>query len=151
MTLIGTGCEKKSDPAAEAPQQSQVLQAPNPTLVSVDHPEQFPVATAKAYQATSSLHVTGVVNPDISRQIPVISLASGRIIAILARVGDFVQKGHIYRSISELAYGGNIQLEGSPCSVRGGAGNSCPVSSIDLVGDACGRIGYCSRGQWRVV
>ena len=100
MTLIGTGCEKKSDPAAEAPQQSQVLQAPNPTLVSVDHPEQFPVATAKAYQATSSLHVTGVVNPDISRQIPVISLASGRIIAILARVGDFVQKGQLLMKVS---------------------------------------------------
>ena len=62
----------------------------------------------------------------------------------IGKFHDFVQKGDIYRSINELATGRDILIEGSPCSVRGGAGSSCPASSIDLVGDACGRIGYCS-------
>jgi cobalt-zinc-cadmium efflux system membrane fusion protein len=35
------------------------------------------------------------VNPDISRQIPVITLANGRIVAIHARLGDFVKKGQL--------------------------------------------------------
>ncbi len=98
--LASIGCEKKFDPAAEAPPQAQIVPAPNASLVSVDHPEQFPLATATAYQATSSLHVTGVVSPDVSRQIPVISLASGRIIAILARIGDFVKKGQLLMKVS---------------------------------------------------
>ena len=98
--LLSTGCDKKSDPAAEAPPQTQVLPAASPNLVSVDHPDQFPLATATAYQATSSLHVTGVVNPDVSRQIPVISLAAGRIIAVLARVGDSVKKGQLLMKVS---------------------------------------------------
>ena len=99
-SLVFVGCDKKSDPAAEAPPQTQVVAAPNPNSVSVDHPEQFPLAVATSYQATSSLHVTGVVNPDVSRQIPVISLASGRVIAILARVGDFVKQGQLLMKVS---------------------------------------------------
>jgi cobalt-zinc-cadmium efflux system membrane fusion protein len=100
LGLLSTGCEKKSDPAAEAPPPAQVEQAPSASLVKVDHPEQFPLATAVAYQAASSLNVTGVVNPDISRTIPVISLASGRIIAIKVRVGDFVKKGELLMQVS---------------------------------------------------
>jgi cobalt-zinc-cadmium efflux system membrane fusion protein len=93
VTLFLAGCEKKSDPAAEAPPAAQVVPAPSASLVKVDHAEQFPLATANEYQATSSLNVTGVVNPDASETIPVISLASGRVIAIHVHVGDFVRKG----------------------------------------------------------
>jgi membrane fusion protein, heavy metal efflux system len=32
--------------------------------------------------------VTGVVQPDIARAVPVISLASGRVVEIKARLGD---------------------------------------------------------------
>jgi cobalt-zinc-cadmium efflux system membrane fusion protein len=39
------------------------------------------------------LNVTGVVTPDVSRNIPVISLASGRVIEIDARMGDTVTRG----------------------------------------------------------
>ena len=39
--------------------------------------------------------VTGAVNPDISRNVPVISLASGRVVGIYARLGDTVQKGQL--------------------------------------------------------
>ena len=39
--------------------------------------------------------MTGAVNPDISRTVPVISLASGRVLEIRARLGDTVQKGQV--------------------------------------------------------
>jgi cobalt-zinc-cadmium efflux system membrane fusion protein len=39
--------------------------------------------------------VTGTVNPDIARNVPVISLATGRVVEITARLGDTVQKGQL--------------------------------------------------------
>jgi cobalt-zinc-cadmium efflux system membrane fusion protein len=39
--------------------------------------------------------VTGVVQPDIARSVPVISLATGRVIEIKAKLGDSVQKGQL--------------------------------------------------------
>ena len=61
----------------------------------VDRPEQFPLATAGEHVAAPELNVTGVVNPDVSRQVPVPSLASGRIVEIDARLGDEVKKGQL--------------------------------------------------------
>lgn len=100
LALCGTGCNKKSDPAAEAPPAAQVVDAPSASLVKVDHPDQFPLATAAAYEATTALNVTGAVNPDVSRTIPVISLASGRVVAIHVHVGDFVKKGQLLMEVA---------------------------------------------------
>ena len=61
----------------------------------VDHPEQFVLATAREHVATPELNVTGVVSPDVSRQVPVPSLATGRIVEIDARLGDEVKKGQL--------------------------------------------------------
>jgi cobalt-zinc-cadmium efflux system membrane fusion protein len=63
--------------------------------LKVDHPEQFPAATAGVYAAAPELNVTGVVGPDISRQVPVPSLASGKVVEIDARLGDEVQQGKV--------------------------------------------------------
>lgn len=100
LTMVATGCDHKSDPSAEAPPAAQVEAAPNASLVKVDHPEQFPLATAVSYQATSTLNVTGVVDPDASNTIPVVSLASGRVIAIHVHVGDFVRKGQLLMEVA---------------------------------------------------
>jgi len=61
----------------------------------VDHPEQFPVVAAGEHAAAPELNVTGVVSPDVSRQVPVPSLATGRIVEIDARLGDTVKKGQL--------------------------------------------------------
>jgi membrane fusion protein, heavy metal efflux system len=61
----------------------------------VDHPERFPLVTAAEYMATPELNVTGTINPDVSRQVPVPSLASGRVLEIDARLGDEVKKGQL--------------------------------------------------------
>jgi cobalt-zinc-cadmium efflux system membrane fusion protein len=45
------------------------------------------------------LVVTGTVAPDVSRAVPVISLVSGRITAIHARLGDTVQKGQLLLTV----------------------------------------------------
>jgi cobalt-zinc-cadmium efflux system membrane fusion protein len=96
--LFLSGCTR-SDAAAEAPPPATVLGDVDVSLFSVDHPEQFPFATAAAYSAAPKLVVTGTVNPDISRNVPVISLATGRVVAIHARLGDTVKKGQVLLSI----------------------------------------------------
>jgi cobalt-zinc-cadmium efflux system membrane fusion protein len=63
--------------------------------LKVDHPEQFPVVTAGDYMAAPELNVTGAVSPDVSRQVPVPSLASGRVVEIDARLGDEVKQGQL--------------------------------------------------------
>ena len=95
-----SGCNNaQGNPAAEAPPAATVVPDVNVTLFSVDRPEQFPLATAAAYSAVPKLVVTGSVNPDITRNVPVISLATGRVVAIHARLGDTVKKGQVLLSI----------------------------------------------------
>ncbi|HEX3472700.1 MAG TPA: efflux RND transporter periplasmic adaptor subunit [Silvibacterium sp.] len=93
--LALTACEKKSNPADGAPPPAQVLQVGNEGLVTVDNPEQFPLVAADQIEAFDSLNVTGSVNPDIAREVPVISLASGRVVDIRARLDDHVKKGDL--------------------------------------------------------
>ncbi len=94
------GCSgKKQDYAAEAPPPASVESDGGVNLITVDRPERFSVSAATAYQAVSTLNVTGTVNPDISRTIPVISLASGRVVAIHAQIGDHVHKGQLLMEV----------------------------------------------------
>ncbi len=94
------GCGKvRADQAAEDPPPAKVSQAVDINLFAVDHPEQFPLAAATEHPTTSELVVTGAVTPDVSRNVPVVSLASGRVVAIHARLGDTVQKGQLLLTI----------------------------------------------------
>jgi cobalt-zinc-cadmium efflux system membrane fusion protein len=68
-------------------------------VVTVDHPEQFPLVAAGRIDEPDKLSVTGSVNPDISREIPVISMANGRVVAIRARLDDNVKKGQLLFSV----------------------------------------------------
>ncbi len=94
--LLLAGCEKKAvDPAAEAPPTAKVEQAQDTDTVKVDHPQQFPLVAAATQMTSPSMSVTGQVQPDVTRVIPVISLASGRIVSIHAHIGDVVRKGQL--------------------------------------------------------
>jgi len=98
--IFSTGCEKaKSDPAAEAPPPASVEHENDLNVVQVDKPERFPLVAATAYEATSTLNVTGSVNPDVSREIPVVSIASGRVVALHVRLGDYVKKGQLIMEV----------------------------------------------------
>ncbi len=94
-SLVNCSQAVKADPASEAPPAAQVETAGDPNIVKVDHPEQFPVVSAEKYNAAPELNVTGVVSPDVSRNVPVISLASGRVLEIRAKLGDSVTKGQL--------------------------------------------------------
>src|SRR5271165_5464117 len=94
--LTLAGCRgAHGDPASEAPPPANVVSGAAVNLFTVENPEQFPVAAAIARATAPELVVTGVVNPDIARNVPVISLASGRVVGIYARLGDTVQKGQL--------------------------------------------------------
>jgi membrane fusion protein, heavy metal efflux system len=91
-----SGCNQgKADPKAEAPPAATVVPDLDANNFKVDHPEQFPLVTATEYKAAPALNVTGVVQPDVSRAVPVISLAAGRVVEVKARLGDVVKKGQL--------------------------------------------------------
>jgi cobalt-zinc-cadmium efflux system membrane fusion protein len=95
--LVTTACGKvhADDAAAGVPPAAKVVPFPDASLFSVENPEQFPLAEATEHPTTSELVVTGTVMPDVSRQVPVASLATGRITEIDARLGDQVTKGQL--------------------------------------------------------
>jgi cobalt-zinc-cadmium efflux system membrane fusion protein len=91
-----TGCgESKGDPRAEAPPPAKVENEQENNIFQVDHPEQFPLVSAVEHASSSQLTVTGTVSPDVSRNVPVISIATGRVVEIKARLGDTVRKGQV--------------------------------------------------------
>jgi cobalt-zinc-cadmium efflux system membrane fusion protein len=99
LSLLITSCDKGA-----AQQSALAGTGPAPAVVEpdldannfkVDHPERFPLVTAGEHVAAPELNVTGVVSPDVSRQVPVPSLATGRVVEINARLGDDVKKGQI--------------------------------------------------------
>jgi cobalt-zinc-cadmium efflux system membrane fusion protein len=90
-----TACEKQFDPAAGAPPAAQQTTTGDMSVVTVDKPDQFPLVQAERIDVPTRLDVTGSVNPDIAREVPVISLASGRVVDIRARLDDNVRKGQL--------------------------------------------------------
>ena len=94
-TLCLSGCRRQSDPSAEAPPPLNVQKVVDRDLFEVERPERFTLTKAVPHTATSELRVTGTVNPDVSRNVPVISLASGRVVEVRARLGDTVKKGQV--------------------------------------------------------
>jgi cobalt-zinc-cadmium efflux system membrane fusion protein len=95
LCLSLTACEKKFNPADGAAPSAQVIDTSNTALVTVEKPEQFSLVSANRMEAPAQLNVTGTVNPDIAREVPVISLASGRVVDIKTRLDDYVKKGDL--------------------------------------------------------
>ncbi len=93
--VMQAGCGGKAASGDGAPPPPKVEQESDVSVLRVEHPEQFPVVKAVESLQAPSLTVTGVVSPDVSRTVPVISLASGRVVEIRARLGDAVQKGQV--------------------------------------------------------
>jgi len=101
ITLAGlSGCKHTDNPAAEAPPaQPQVVNVGQVDVVHVDNSERFALTTAVSRPIVSTLQVTGSVNPDVSREIPVLSLANGRVVALHVGLGDTVQKGQLVMEV----------------------------------------------------
>jgi len=99
LTLGGCSRVHAGDTVAEAPPPAKVIPNVDISLFAVDHPEQFPLVTAVEHATSTELVVTGTVTPDVSRAVPVVSLVSGRITGIHARLGDTVKQGQLLLSV----------------------------------------------------
>ncbi len=100
LALAVSGCKAK-DAGDGAPPPAQVVEVPDMNLITIDQNDvaKFPIATASTVEAASELKATGAVFPDISREVPVISLANGRVVDIKARLDDNVKKGQLLFSV----------------------------------------------------
>jgi len=93
------GCKEKFDPASGAASQPQVVETGDASVVNVEDANQFPLVSVVKIDEPEKLNVTGSVFPDISREVPVISLANGRVIDIKTRLDDNVKKGQLLFSV----------------------------------------------------
>jgi cobalt-zinc-cadmium efflux system membrane fusion protein len=95
-----SGCKEKDD-GSGAPPPAKVVTVSDMSLLTVDSKDvaKFPLVTAEHMEAPSELKATGAVSPDISREVPVISLANGRVVEIRARLDENVKKGQLLFSV----------------------------------------------------
>jgi cobalt-zinc-cadmium efflux system membrane fusion protein len=96
--LLLAACNPKGggvEAGTTAPPPAVVEHEGDVNVYKSEHPEQYPLATAGRYVAAPELNATGTVVADVSRNVPVISLASGRVVEIHARLGDEVTKGQL--------------------------------------------------------
>jgi cobalt-zinc-cadmium efflux system membrane fusion protein len=94
--LVLSGCKGK-EAGDGAPPPAQVIQVADMNLITIDGKDaaKFPLATAGQIESASELTATGTVFPDIAREVPVISMANGRVVDIKARLDDNVRKGQL--------------------------------------------------------
>ena len=95
--LVPVSCGKKADSSGpvDPPANVKVEHEENAGIFKVEKPGEFELVQAAERDAAPELNVTGSVNPDVSRTVPVISLSSGRVVEIHARLGDSVSKGQL--------------------------------------------------------
>lgn len=98
LMALGAGCGNRT--ASAAKNSSDVAEVRDDNVVSVDHPEQFPLVEVETRPVADEMHMNGVVAPDVNRTVPVLSLGAGRAVEVLVRLGDDVKKGQVLLRIS---------------------------------------------------
>ncbi len=90
------GCRKKEE-GPTAPPPAKVATVADMNVLTVDPAKgaEFKTAAAESVESASELTTTGSVAPDVSRTVPVISLANGRVVDIKVRLDDYVKKGQL--------------------------------------------------------
>lgn len=101
--VLLSGCHSHSEASREAseapPATPAVVPEGNAQTVHVEGAQSFSVVRASTAQTFATLNVTGSVQPDPSRQIPVFSLANGRVVALHVGLGDTVRKGQLIMDV----------------------------------------------------
>ena len=97
LLVAGVAACRSNDGVAKAAvvDQSQVKveEAPDTNIIEIEKAADFQLVAVTNQQVQDQLHVAGSVTPDVSRTVPVVSMASGRVVEIKARLGDQVKKG----------------------------------------------------------
>jgi membrane fusion protein, heavy metal efflux system len=94
--LAVNGC-KSAEKGDVAPPPASVVKAQDMSLIEVDSKDtaKFKTVTVEKIESAGELNATGAVFPDVSREVPVISLANGRVVDIKVRLDDAVKKGQL--------------------------------------------------------
>jgi cobalt-zinc-cadmium efflux system membrane fusion protein len=87
-----SGCGERRNSTARA---DSGADATDPSLVTVDHPEQFSVVEVEERELADEIHMDGTVAPDVNHTVPVIALGGGRAAEVFVRLGDDVKKGQV--------------------------------------------------------
>ncbi|MGA9587297.1 MAG: efflux RND transporter periplasmic adaptor subunit [Terracidiphilus sp.] len=100
LPLIFSGCKGKEE-GNGAPPPAKVIPVSDMNMITIDQNDvsKFPIVSAGQIEAPAQLQVTGTVFPDVSREVPVISLANGRVVDIKTRLDDNVKKGQLLFSV----------------------------------------------------
>jgi cobalt-zinc-cadmium efflux system membrane fusion protein len=100
LCLSVAGCKSK-DEGSGAPPSAKVIEVSNMSLITIPSADsgKYPIVTAGQIEAPAELSATGTVFPDVSREVPVISLANGRVVDIRTRLDDNVKKGQLLFSV----------------------------------------------------
>ncbi len=100
LPLILSGCKSKEE-GSGAPPPAKVIPVSDMNLITIDQKDvsKFPIVTAGRIEAPAQLQATGTVFPDVAREVPVISLANGRVVDIKVRLNDNVKKGQLMFSV----------------------------------------------------
>jgi cobalt-zinc-cadmium efflux system membrane fusion protein len=95
--LALSGCKSKDEGDGAPPSNPTVVHVADMNLVTIDPKDvtKFPLTGATQIESAAELTATGSVFPDISREVPVILLANGRVVDIKARLDDNVKKGQL--------------------------------------------------------
>jgi len=95
VPLGGCSTHASSDPVNEGPPAAEVEHEGDSGTFHVDHADRFPLATVSSRRMATTVTATGAVAPDVSRNVPVVSLATGRAVDLRVRLGDHVRKGQL--------------------------------------------------------
>jgi cobalt-zinc-cadmium efflux system membrane fusion protein len=100
LTLAVSGCKDKPE-GDGAPPPAHVVEVPDMNIITIDSKDiaKFPLAAAQSVESAAATSATGSVVPDISREVPVISMANGRVVGIMARLDDNVKKGQLLMKV----------------------------------------------------
>jgi cobalt-zinc-cadmium efflux system membrane fusion protein len=104
LALGIAGCHgNRETPAREAaeapPVQPTVVPVGQPSSIHIDAPRQFPLVPVAVRSTFASLNVTGQVQPDPAHEVPVLSIANGRVTALKVDIGDVVHKGQLVMDV----------------------------------------------------
>jgi cobalt-zinc-cadmium efflux system membrane fusion protein len=96
LGLAVSGCKSKEQ-GDGGPGNPAVIPVADMNLITIDAADvaKFPLTAAGQVESATELTATGSVFPDVSREVPVISLANGRVVDIKARLDDDVKKGQL--------------------------------------------------------
>lgn len=109
LSLLSIGCTKESVVDAKVNDEpGKIEQAPDPNTVTIEHPELFQLVRVELRKVQNELSVTGQVAPDVSRNVPVVALTSGRVVDVRVRLGDDVQKGQLLLTMTSPDMSGAI-------------------------------------------